>query len=158
MLLASMFCMSNVHDAGTHQRLRRLLVPIDFTKGAEVALRRALLLPLAQDATIHIIHVLSPNLPAQARDRDTAETKRRLDDLISRVREEVKGRKVNVNSDILCCEPFVEIIRCSRSVSAELVVIGRHGQRPVRDMFIGTTAQRVVNMWLTRLSEAWQNG
>jgi len=45
---------------------------------------------------------------------------------------------------VLSGEAFVEIIRRSRSLGAELIVIGRHGRRPVRDMFIGTTAERVI--------------
>lgn len=129
-------------DEMVHEPLRRLLLPIDFTKGAELAFGRALLLPLAENARIHVIHVVPPNLPAKEHANAKADAKRRLEDMICRVRDEVMGP--NITSGILCGDPFVEIIRCSRRVSAELVVIGRHGRRPLRDMFIGTTAQRVI--------------
>jgi len=56
--------------------LSSLLVPTDFSKGAEAALGCALLLPLAQGAKIHILHVLPPNLPAKARPKAKADAKR----------------------------------------------------------------------------------
>jgi len=49
-----------------------------------------------------------------------------------------------LTTEILSGEPFVEIIRAARTIGAELMVVGRHGQRPIRDMFMGTTAERVI--------------
>lgn len=131
-------------DTGTRGPLRRLLVPTDFSTGAELAIGRALLLPLAEDATIHVIHVLPPNLPAKVRAKATADAKRGVEGVVTRARGEATGQNINLTSDVLSGEPFVEIIRCSRSITAELIVLGRHGRRPVRDMFIGTTAERIV--------------
>ncbi len=110
--------------------LSNLLVPTDFSKGAEAALGCALLLPLAQGA-------FQPR-PDRKRRRT------RNDKLASRARGETPDRNVAVTSEVLSGEAFVEIIRRSRSLGAELIVIGRHGRRPVRDMFIGTTAERVI--------------
>jgi nucleotide-binding universal stress UspA family protein len=129
---------------GARGPLSRLLVPTDFSKGAVLALRRALLLPLAEGATIHIIHVLPPTLSAKARAAAMADAKRRLERAVSGARAQAAGRDVNVTAEVLSGEAFVEIIRCSRSIRTELIVIGRHGRRPVRDMFISTTAERVT--------------
>jgi nucleotide-binding universal stress UspA family protein len=131
-------------DTGTHGPLKKLLVPTDFSKGAELALRRALLLPLAENATIHTIHVLPPNLSATAHAKAMADAKRRLEQAVSGVREQAAGRDVSLIAEVLLGEAFVEIIRCSRSIGTEVIVIGRHGRRPVRDMFIGSTAERVI--------------
>ena len=64
--------------------------------------------------------------------------------MVSGAREEGRGDAITLTSDVLSGEPFVEIIRCARNIGAELIVLGRHGRRPVRDMFIGTTAERVI--------------
>ncbi len=41
---------------------------------------------------------------------------------------------------------YVEIIRHARSVGSDLIVLGRHGRRGLRDIFIGSTAARVSRM------------
>jgi nucleotide-binding universal stress UspA family protein len=130
-------------DLETRAPLRRLLLPTDFSKNAERALRRALLLPMG-DATIHVIHVLPPVLPAKLRANITTDAKVNLESMLSRAREEVKERNIDFTSSVVSGEPYVEIIRCARSINAELIVMGRHGRRPFQDMFIGTTAERVI--------------
>ncbi len=40
--------------------------------------------------------------------------------------------------------PFEAVVHHSRLLGAELIVIGRHGRRPVRDIFLGSTADRVI--------------
>jgi len=125
--------------------LKNVLVPTDFSKGAERALGRALLLPLARGARLHVIHVLPGDLPVKVRSKAEAKAKRALDQVLSRARAGMTtGREVNLTSEILAGEAFVEIIRCSRTMGAEMIVLGRHGHRPIRDMFIGTTAERVT--------------
>lgn len=131
-------------EAETREPMRRLLVPTDFSKGAEFALGRALLLPGAANATVHIVHVLPPNVPAKARRGVTSDARRALGEVVSRAHKEARGSAVTLTSDVLSGESFVEIIRCSRDMGAELIVLGRHGRRPVRDMFIGSTAERVI--------------
>jgi len=130
--------------ARAREPLRSLLVPADFSAGARLALERALLLPLADQARIHVIHVLPPGLPERARVRAAAGARRALRGVLSRAREEARGRNLELTSEVSCGEPFVEIIRCSRGIGAELIVIGRHGHHPVRDKLIGTTAERVI--------------
>jgi nucleotide-binding universal stress UspA family protein len=49
-----------------------------------------------------------------------------------------------VTAEVLCGAPHVEIVRCSETMGADLIVVGRHGRRVIRDMFIGSTAARVV--------------
>jgi nucleotide-binding universal stress UspA family protein len=121
-----------------------VLVPTDFSKGAELALERALLLPLAPGAKIHIVHVLPPDLPAKLRAKAESEARARLEQMASHARKSKAAAEGNVTSELLRGEPFVEIIRASRSLNADLIVLGRHGRRPIRDMFIGTTAHRVI--------------
>jgi nucleotide-binding universal stress UspA family protein len=136
-------------DASIHRSadpVRCVLVPTDFSEGATAALERAVRLPLAPGARLHLVHVLPAALPRGVRSRAEAEARRSLARAFSVVTAAaaVCGGELRVSSEILRGQPFVEIIRSSRAIGADLVVLGRHGRRPVRDMFIGTTAQRVI--------------
>jgi nucleotide-binding universal stress UspA family protein len=127
--------------------LEHVLVPTDFSENAARALQRALLLPLAPKARLHILHVLPKRLPAKARPRVEAEARRALEEAVSTAKAGARKRGLaglEITSELLFGEPFVEIIRSSRSIEAELIVIGRHGRSPIRDLFIGTTAERVI--------------
>jgi len=121
-----------------------VLVPTDFSGGAEHALRRARLLPLGEAATIRVVHVLPSDLPGKMRADVEERANQALDDLVARSRAEGIGSGTEWIAEVLWGAPFVEIIRHARSVRAQLIVLGRHGQRPIRDRFIGSTAERVV--------------
>jgi nucleotide-binding universal stress UspA family protein len=127
--------------------LRCVLVPTDFSKNAARALERAVLLPLAPGARLHLVHVLPRALPAKARARTEAEARRTLEEGVSAAGAAARKRGLeglNITSELLRGEPFVEIIRSARAAGAELIVLGRHGWRPLKDLFIGTTAERVI--------------
>jgi nucleotide-binding universal stress UspA family protein len=131
----------------TLQPIERVLVPTDFSKNASRALERALLLPLAPGARVHLVHVLPRSLPAKFRAGAEAEAQRALEEAVSAARAVARKRGasgLNITSGLREGEPFVEIIRASRTLESELIVLGRHGERPIKDMFIGTTAERVV--------------
>lgn len=134
----------NRNEQGAPDPLKRVLVPTDFSPGAELAIGRALLLPLASTATVHLVHVLSPDLPRRLRAGVNAEARRALQCLLEGAQQRARGSRVTVTSEVRSGESFVEIIRSSRELEAELIVIGRHGRRPVRDMVIGTTVERVI--------------
>lgn len=126
---------------------RRVLVPTDHSGGALAALRRAALLPLAPRSRILLVHVLRPDLEGEARRRAETDARTRLELATGGLRRRLRSRRrpdVTVEADVAFGSPFVEIVRRSRSVGADLVVMGRHGSRPLRDLFIGSTAERVV--------------
>lgn len=131
----------------TRQPFERVLVPTDFSKSAAQAIERALLLPLAPGARLHLVHVIPRNLPEKFRAGAESEAQRALEEAVSTARAVARKRGIeglNITSGIREGVPFVEIIRASRTLEAELIVLGRHGMRPLKDMFIGTTAERVI--------------
>jgi nucleotide-binding universal stress UspA family protein len=123
--------------------LDTVLVPTDFTRGAEVALGRALRLPLRPEGRLHVLHVMPSNVSADAVAETRGEAERRMEAFVSEVgAASVPG--LRVTTEVLSGTAFVEIVRCSRTIGADLIVMGRHGRRAIRDMFIGSTAARVV--------------
>jgi nucleotide-binding universal stress UspA family protein len=131
----------------TQQGLGCVLVPTDFSKSAARVLDRALLLPLAPEARLHLVHVVPRALPAKLRAGTESEARRALEEAASAARAGARKRGtegLSITSELLFGEPYVEIIRAARTAEAELIVLGRHGWRPLKDLFIGTTAERVV--------------
>lgn len=123
------------------QPFRAVLVPTDFSAGSAAALDRGLALPLGARARLDLVHVLS-GVPAKVRTKVEAAAREALAREVERARS--RRSEIEVTSRLLHGQVSVEIIRRARSIDAELVVIGRHGRRPVRDAFIGSTAARVV--------------
>ncbi len=121
---------------------RTLLVSTDFMDGSGAAIARALALPLTEGARIEILHVLPDLIPAKARAKAEARAREALGDAVTRA----MGGGLAVTSALVRGEAHVEIIRHARRIGAELIVIGRHGRRPLRDLFLGATAARVVRM------------
>lgn len=114
-----------------------LLVATDFSRGARVALDRALLLPLGASATLRLVHVLP-------RGRSDAEpqARKRLEELASAARRQQPG--VEVSWELRRGPPFVELVRAAREAGAELTVLGAHGERAIKDLLVGSTADRVI--------------
>jgi len=128
--------------------LRRLLLGTDFSSGAAAALSRLPLLPLAPRAEITILHVLpilSVELSSALRGGEIVEAERRLRQEATRLRRGLAAagrRGVRVRTALAQGQPHVEIL--SRSSPMDLVVVGRHGRRPFRDLLVGSTAERII--------------
>lgn len=125
--------------------LGRVLVATDFSPGAEQALRRAALLPLARGAVLTLLHVLAGNLGPALRGRERTEAQYRLGQDAKRLTRSLRRRRAEgpvVRTVVAEGEPFVEIIGCEER--AELLVLGRHGRRRFRDLVLGSTAERVI--------------
>lgn len=124
-----------------------IFVATDFSAGAAQAIARAGRLPLAEGGKVTITHVLSDRIPKKARADAEKLARRHLEQASKSLRKAAAAlgrRDINVLSELCEGQPYVELIRHARSVGADLIVIGRHGRRPVRDMFIGSTAERVI--------------
>jgi nucleotide-binding universal stress UspA family protein len=125
---------------------KSILVPTDYSEGALQALRRALSLPLAPKAKVSVVHVVPDDIPGTLRAQALEEAERSIEKQVARVRAELleAGRKATITAAVLEGATVKQLRKRARTVEAELVVMGRHGRRPVADLLIGTTAQRMV--------------
>ena len=127
--------------------LERILVATDFTPGATAALHRVLALPIADRGLIELVHVLPADLPRKSRMTIRAEATARLDAAVAAAR--IAATRAHVAAAIharLEVGPIPDaIIGHAQAMRADLVVVGRHGRRIVRDLFIGSTARRVAH-------------
>jgi len=138
-------------QAKSRARIRRILVPVDFSEHSKDALRYAVDLGSIFDAELILIFVVeSVGYPADLGYGQAAipEIER---DLTSRGRTELErlaretvGGRLAVKFHVPAGRPFVEIIKAAREVEADLIVIATHGHTGVEHILFGSTAEKVV--------------
>lgn len=127
----------------------RVLVATDFSVPAGRALARALRLPLSEEAVITLFHVVPLGVPAQFENVLWADARRVMAEQAAAAAETAKtvhGRPVRVVSEVVRGKPFAEILRRARDDDSEIIVMGRHGRRGIRELLLGSTAERVVRV------------
>lgn len=127
----------------------RILVATDFSAPAGRAVGRALRLPLSENASITLLHVIPLGIPSKFEKILWADAKKTLAQSTAAAAETAKnihGRPVRISSDIVRGKPSFEILERARREQSELVVLGRHGRRGIRELFLGSTAERVVRV------------
>ena len=122
-------------------RLRKILVPVDFSVCSKKALCYAA--PFARQfgaelTLIFVIQNYSPTLELADLD-PTAEAKGELEDLRKSVSHLVPTQTVLRRG-----EPYREIIRAASELQIDLIILSTHGRSGMARMVLGSTAETVV--------------
>ena len=119
----------------------QILAATDFSTRSHRALRKAGLLAQASGAELTILHVVDDDQPKDLIEIESREAERILAEQISAMAElrAAKCRPMVATSD-----PFDGILRSAGLIGADLIVMGAHRKQLLRDIFIGTTIERVV--------------
>ncbi|MGE0682082.1 MAG: universal stress protein [Candidatus Binatia bacterium] len=119
--------------------LKKILVASDLSSRAEKALARATQIAREHEATLTILHVMEDGARDEMQAAATNENALRqiLAGLSPQCSEPVTVR-------VVIGKPFVEIIRHAREEAADLIIVGAHGAHFIKDVFFGTTAQKIV--------------
>jgi len=119
----------------------QILAATDFSTRSNRAIRQAGLLAQAQDAQLHLLHVVDDDQPEDLVGMERREAERVLTEQMSSMPElgGVQCRPMVVTGD-----PFDGILRAAAGVRADLVVMGSHRKQFLLDIFIGTTIERVI--------------
>jgi magnesium-transporting ATPase (P-type)/nucleotide-binding universal stress UspA family protein len=141
------------HRSGGENRAapRSFLAAVDFSDDAGKAAHRAALLASEQEGRLELLHVVSgTSLKAvheMIRSHDEAETKL-IDDAQRRLhalRSEIAGKTgVAAAARVTIGRVPDEILAASEQT--DLLVLGEHGLSPLRDLLMGTTADRLLRM------------
>jgi nucleotide-binding universal stress UspA family protein len=126
----------------------RILVGTDFSTPALAAVWRAGRLAHASGGELELVHVISPgDLPAYRMPGRSASRRRVLAQAMSTLgamASEAQARfHIPVGTHLAVGTPHAQIAARADATGAGVVVVGPHGERPVRDLFIGSTAQRL---------------
>ena len=125
------------------QPFRSVLVPVDLSAGTDRVVRRVGHLPLASEAKVMLLHVVPSALSPVARKRAASDAN---DALKIQAKELAAAlpRSAQVRVQVAHGSAAAEIGAEAAASNVELVVMGRGSGRPLRDVFLGSTAERVI--------------
>lgn len=121
--------------------IEHILVATDLTHRSEAALARAAELAKRFGAALTVLHVVEHDQPEAYVARELEQAKEALSEEGARLRG-VTGGEVDVR--VFAGDPFEVIGDVAFKAGVDLVVLGRHRRRLLRDLFAGTTVERVI--------------
>ena len=119
----------------------QVLAATDFSTRSNRAVRQAGLLAQGRDAQISLVHVVDDDQPQGLVEMERREAERILAEQISAMPE---LRSVECRPIVVTGDPFDGILRAAAAAKADLIVMGAHRKQLLRDIFIGTTIERVI--------------
>lgn len=121
--------------------MKRMLVATDFSERSDRAVRRATLLAHAHVASMTLVRAVDDDQPRRLLRVEKDEATAILAQQARSLRE-IDG--IDCEYRLALGEPFAAIVRTAREEGADLIVIGPHRRQLLRDVFIGTTAERTI--------------
>lgn len=118
-----------------------ILAATDFSTRSQRALRRAGQLARAMAAELAIVHVVDDDQPLRLIEMEVRESERMLAELISAVSE---LQDLRCHPMVVIGDPFDAILRTAAAQTTDLIVMGTHRKQLLRDIFVGTTIERVI--------------
>jgi nucleotide-binding universal stress UspA family protein len=128
---------------GQDGRLHAVLVPVDLTPSSDRVLGRLSLLPLAEDAQVTLLHVVSGSLAPREQSDAERDAHRALAQEARYLRMSLP-RSVSILPLVKLGSIAKEIAACAAKLEADLVVMGRGPGKTLRDALLGSTAERVM--------------
>ncbi|HEY7112063.1 MAG TPA: universal stress protein [Thermoanaerobaculia bacterium] len=133
-------------------KARPILFATDFSPASGAALRQALALARTEGATLLVAHVVEPPVPfapdgyvlPQIYDDLAAAQRRGAEERMRRILARARRDGVAARGLLLRGAPHEAIARTARGHRAGRVVVGTHGRRGFRRLFLGSVAARVV--------------
>jgi nucleotide-binding universal stress UspA family protein len=120
--------------------LVRLLVATDFSVRSDRALRRASLLAHKLGASLTVVHVLDVDRPQKLIAADRFAASAALEELTGTLRD---IDRLDADWLVRTDDIHAGILAAAEDVRADLIVVGPHRRR-LSDVFVGTTAERMV--------------
>lgn len=119
----------------------RILAATDFSLRSQRSVRRAGLVARQCSADLVLVHVVDDDQPAELIELERREAEKFLTEQIASLSE---LQNLHCRAEIATGEAFDAVLRTAEDHAAELIVMGTHRKQLLRDIFIGTTIERVV--------------
>jgi nucleotide-binding universal stress UspA family protein len=131
--------------------IRKILVPVDFSRESAEALKFAADLSRRYEATLDIVHVF--NVPTLAlpegyvvptQEQFALMVSQREGQLAQVKRDAIDAGAVNVEARLVQGHPVSEILTIAKQEKPDLIVMGTHGRTGMKHLLIGSVAENVV--------------
>jgi nucleotide-binding universal stress UspA family protein len=134
----------------------KILVPTDFSKGAEAAVERALELRQRFGATLTLFHAyelpimyvegyaFTPDLINTIEDSARKEMEKTKAAAAAHARELGATGTIPIEAKLAIGGPAIAITEEAKAGAYDLIVMGTHGRTGLSHLFIGSVAERVV--------------
>lgn len=134
--------------------IKSLLVPTDFSPGADIAMNYAIDMAAREKATIHFLHVIEADTYVAAypdglliempgvRDQLLERANARLDEYVDRCR--TAGVPASTRVAMGRAAPLIAQEASARN--ADLIVMGTHGRSGFTHFLLGSVAERVLRL------------
>lgn len=129
---------------------KKILCPVDFSKGSEEAIAKAEELALALGAELELFHayqlplVALPDSSVMLSPTFITDMTQRAERELERHRAEVAADGVVVSTQLSEGDASHAIVERARTTGAAMIVMGTHGRGGFRRFLLGSTAQRVL--------------
>ena len=124
-------------------RLKRILVPLDFSDCSKKALEYAIPFAKHFGAELNLLHVVEPYPPVPEMvaydSKDIDESREELQRL-----QKGLGDFVSSSISLRSGTPHLEIAEAAREAGADLIIIATHGRKGFTRMFLGSTTEKVM--------------
>ena len=121
--------------------MKLILAATDFSERSDCAVRRAGLLAREQGAHLLLLHVVDDDRT----ERLVAEEMATAQELLEKTAETVLSG-VQCEPKVVLGDPFEGIAKAARQSAADLIVMGAHRKQILRDIFTGTSVERVMRL------------
>ena len=121
--------------------MKKLLLATDLSPRSEPALQRAIRLAGEHGAALTVVHVVDEDLPSSLAEVTRAGAERIIRE---RLAAPPGDARVEVAVEILRGKVASAIVGHAAAAGADLIVLGLHRQGGLKEMFRGTTAERVI--------------
>lgn len=132
-------------------RIRRIVVPLDFSICSEKALAYAVPFAKQFQATLCLVHVeeacyAAPELIALSLQEYEKTARVEAAGWLERVRREKVGHQVPAEIIVRQGDAVREIVAVASAKEAELIIIATHGRTGLEHVWMGSTAEKVVRL------------
>jgi nucleotide-binding universal stress UspA family protein len=131
-------------------RIRKILVPVDFSSYSESAVGYASTIAGKFGATLILMHVIE-SFPYSVTDSMNVISHRRALQTLARallrnLAGELRNRKLAVKTCLVEGNPSREILVKARREKADLIVMGTHGRTGLPHVLLGSVAEKTVRL------------
>jgi nucleotide-binding universal stress UspA family protein len=127
----------------------KILVGIDDSKFSEDVVRAIVTQFRTENTEVRVLHVLQPIAPAPPQMApgyapELEVQKKPAQELVERIAKELRSAGFNVNVAVEIGDIRETIIDSAAEWSADLIVVGSHGQRGIQRFLLGSAAEFVA--------------